>query len=297
MPRNKDIWLILAALIAALIVFLLSKWMPRATVKGRTADVTMAPDAVEYLEPTEKPVTAAPAATQAPEATVVPATEKPVSAAPQTPEVTESPTSETAVPAEAQASDMTVVPETVKPETPEKPEVTEVPATVETVAVETPEVLETPAPDEMQASELTVAPAGEETATAATAAPEMMPAPEKEKATVMGPMIGPMPELPAEPVKGYVVIMVSGRQYGDPIPMDRDKIITIRQDEHTINRVHITRESVYMESSTCENQDCVGEGTVTFDNYRTRILGEYIICLPNGVSVQMIPAEESEAAR
>ena len=95
----------------------------------------------------------------------------------------------------------------------------------------------------------------------------------------------------ATAVRGHVVITINGRQYGDPIPMDRDKIITIRQEDGKINRVHITPDSVVMASSTCENQDCIGEGEITLENYRTRILSTYIICLPNGVQVEMVPAE------
>ena len=45
-----------------------------------------------------------------------------------------------------------------------------------------------------------------------------------------------------------------------------------------------------MESSTCENQDCVGQGTVNVDTYEQRILGTYIICLPNEVVIEMVPA-------
>ena len=93
-------------------------------------------------------------------------------------------------------------------------------------------------------------------------------------------------------VKGYVVVSINGRQYGDPIPMDSEKILTIKQSEDKINRIHITPTSVVMESSTCENQDCVGEGEITLDNYKTRILSTYIICLPNGVTIEMVPADE-----
>ena len=103
--------------------------------------------------------------------------------------------------------------------------------------------------------------------------------------------IGSMKDAPqAQEVRGYAVITVNGRQYGDPIAMDRDKIITVKQEDGKINRVHITPDEVYMESSTCDNQDCVGEGNVTHDNYQTRILGSWIICLPNAVTVEMIPA-------
>ena len=104
--------------------------------------------------------------------------------------------------------------------------------------------------------------------------------------------MGPQPAAPKTEVRGHVVITINGRQYGDPIPMDRDKIITVRQEDGKINRVHITPEAVYMESSTCENQDCIGEGEVTLENYKTRILSTFIICLPNGVQVEMVPIQE-----
>ena len=45
--------------------------------------------------------------------------------------------------------------------------------------------------------------------------------------------------------------------------MDRDKIITIKQDNGEINKIHITPEYVVMESSTCENQDCIGRARST----------------------------------
>lgn len=103
---------------------------------------------------------------------------------------------------------------------------------------------------------------------------------------------GPMPPEQAEEVAGYVILTVNGRQYGDPIAMDRDKIITIKQDDGKVNKVHITPEKVYMESSTCENQDCVQQGEITLDNYKTRILSTFVICLPNNVSIEMVPSGE-----
>ena len=111
------------------------------------------------------------------------------------------------------------------------------------------------------------------------------------KSVVSNLVIGPMPQAKTERVRGYVVLTVGGRQYGEPIPMDRDKIITLKQDDGKLNKVHITPETVYMEFSTCENQDCVGQGEVHVDTYKDRILGTYIICLPNNVSVEMVPAD------
>lgn len=102
---------------------------------------------------------------------------------------------------------------------------------------------------------------------------------------------GPMPPAASSEVRGHVIITVGGRQYGDPIPMDRDKIITIKQENDHVNKVHITPEKVFMESSSCDNQDCVQQGEIHVDTYKDRILGTHIICLPNNVSIEMVPAE------
>lgn len=147
---------------------------------------------------------------------------------------------------------------------------------------------ETPAPDAPEAAqtpEATAEPVATE-APDATEAPEAMDAPQSAN------MVGPMMPKQTEKVRGHVVITVAGRQYGDPILMDRDKIITVKQENGAINRIHITPEYVEMESSTCENQDCIGEGEVNVNTYKDRILSTYIICLPNQVTIEMVPADE-----
>lgn len=205
MPKRKDLLLIALVIVIAVVMLGVSRLMPKTDLSKKTADVTLAPEAIEYVDATPAPTpeqTAAPAVTAAPEAT---------------------------------------------------PEPTAVPT-----------------------AEPTAEPAAE---------PKQEPAQEAA-------MVGPMPQAKTERVRGYVVLTVGGRQYGEPIPMDRDKIITLKQDDGRINKVHITPETVYMESSTCENQDCVGQGEVHVDTYKNRILGTYIICLPNGVSIEMIPAED-----
>ncbi len=142
------------------------------------------------------------------------------------------------------------------------------------------------APDAIEYVEPTPAPT-DAPAAEATAAPTQQP----EEKQAAGPM-GPMPKAQTEKVRGHVVLTVGGRQYGDPIPMDRDKIITLKQEDGKINKVHITPEKVFMESSTCDNQDCVQQGEITVDNYKTRVLSTYVICLPNNVSIEFIPAEQ-----
>lgn len=200
MLKKKDLLIIAVVLLAAVALFAGSKMLPKTDLSTKTADVTLAPDAIEYLDETP-----APTATDAPEAA-------------QTPEATA------------------------------EPAATEVPA-----ATEAPEATDTP-----------------------------------QSANMVGPM---MPKQ-TEKVRGHVVITVAGRQYGDPIPMDRDKIITVKQENGAINRIHITPEYVEMESSTCENQDCIGEGEVNVNTYKDRILSTYIICLPNQVTIEMVPADE-----
>ena len=144
---------------------------------------------------------------------------------------------------------------------------------------------ETPVPDTTDAPEAAQPPE-------ATAEPAATEAPETTDAPQSANMVGPMMPKQTEKVRGHVVITVAGRQYGDPIPMDRDKIITVKQENGAINRIHITPEYVEMESSTCENQDCIGEGEVNVNTYKDRILSTYIICLPNQVTIEMVPADE-----
>ena len=144
---------------------------------------------------------------------------------------------------------------------------------------------ETPAPDATDTPEAAQTPE-------ATAEPAATDAPDPTDAPQSANMVGPMMPKQTEKVRGHVVITVAGRQYGDPIPMDRDKIITVKQENGAINRIHITPEYVEMESSTCENQDCIGEGEVNVNTYKDRILSTYIICLPNQVTIEMVPADE-----
>ena len=197
MLKKKDLLIIAVVLLAAVALFAGSKMLPKTDLSTKTADVTLAPDAIEYLD--ETPASTATEAAQTPEATAEPAA-------------------------------------------------TEAPATTE--------------------------------------APEATDTPQSAN------MVGPMMPKQTEKVRGHVVITVAGRQYGDPIPMDRDKIITVKQENGAINRIHITPEYVEMESSTCENQDCIGEGEVNVNTYKDRILSTYIICLPNQVTIEMVPADE-----
>ncbi len=93
--------------------------------------------------------------------------------------------------------------------------------------------------------------------------------------------------------KAYLLVTVNGILY-EPIPLleERDYSITQRNGE-VENVVHVTTDSIEMASSTCENQDCVMQGVVTLENRDTRVLQDMIVCLPNGVILELITPQEA----
>ncbi len=98
------------------------------------------------------------------------------------------------------------------------------------------------------------------------------------------------------PAKAYVLVTTASRMGFLPLPEEEDILFplvqTLPDGTETENIIHLTPDGVYMESSTCENQDCVGEGIVTLENRRNRILGNMIVCLPNQVTLQLFTPEE-----
>lgn len=90
----------------------------------------------------------------------------------------------------------------------------------------------------------------------------------------------------AEAAQAYLVASVQGMLY-EPIPLTEEVSYTIKQGEDVANVVHVTADSIWMESSTCDNQDCVLQGTVSLDNMGTRVLANMIVCLPNQVVLEL----------
>ncbi|MDL2318807.1 NusG domain II-containing protein [Eubacteriales bacterium OttesenSCG-928-A19] len=106
---------------------------------------------------------------------------------------------------------------------------------------------------------------------------------------------GPAADAAPDEAAAYLLVTVRGMQY-EPIPLDQEADLTLRKKETgDENVIHITPESVGMASSTCDNQDCVEQGTITLQNRHTRILQNMIICLPNEVILEMVTADEVEA--
>lgn len=85
----------------------------------------------------------------------------------------------------------------------------------------------------------------------------------------------------------YIVIYVGNEEY-TRVPVGDKQMITIDQGNGNVNVIEITERGAVMHSSTCANQDCIHEGEVTLDNYNNRVLNNWIICLPNKVSVELV---------
>lgn len=98
--------------------------------------------------------------------------------------------------------------------------------------------------------------------------------------------------------RGYVLcdLPASGKYGLLPLPLEGEETYPIAQmfedGTRTENVLHLLPDGFYMESSTCENQDCVDQGTVTLENRSTRVLGSCVICLPNQVMAELYSAEE-----
>lgn len=115
------------------------------------------------------------------------------------------------------------------------------------------------------------------------------------------------PEAPASPAEGesaaaptgtevftapgYVYIAASGEGRWFALPEGEPGTITVKDGEK-VNVIRLTSNSVMMESSTCDNQDCVDQGEVTLENLSSRVLYNMILCLPHSVSIELYSQQE-----
>ena len=89
----------------------------------------------------------------------------------------------------------------------------------------------------------------------------------------------------------YLLVTAGSTTY-EPIWLGGEGSFTLTQGEDMVNVIHVTTDSIWMESSTCENQDCVEQGVVTAENRQSRVLGNTIVCLPNRVLLELFTAQE-----
>ena len=87
-----------------------------------------------------------------------------------------------------------------------------------------------------------------------------------------------------------VTVYVGGEEYAK-VRADDYQTITIDQGDGKVNVLVIAENDVHMESSTCKNQICVHHSPINPSNADELLLDNWIVCLPNGVSVEVTGAE------
>lgn len=95
---------------------------------------------------------------------------------------------------------------------------------------------------------------------------------------------------PQKAEENMAIISVDGKEY-KRVPLTAPQVVTIEQADGCANVVEVTAQGAVMRSSTCDNQLCVGMGEVTVDNWPYRANQQFIICLPNRVSVELAVTE------
>ena len=127
-------------------------------------------------------------------------------------------------------------------------------------------------------------------ASAISEAPEATESSEATEAPVADPAATP------QPAKAYVLVTTATKMGFLPLPEEGEYSYHLKQilpdGTEAENVIHLTADGVWMEDSTCENHDCIQQGEVTLENREDRILGNFIICLPNQVTLQLMTPEE-----
>ena len=88
-----------------------------------------------------------------------------------------------------------------------------------------------------------------------------------------------------------VTVYVGGKVYAQVSANDY-QTITVDQGDGKINVIVIDSSGVRMESSTCKNQICVHHGAIDPAKADELLLDHWIVCLPNGVTVEVTGAED-----
>jgi len=84
----------------------------------------------------------------------------------------------------------------------------------------------------------------------------------------------------------YADIYVDDKLY-EAVPLNEDTVITIDQGDGKVNYVQVKDGAIFMADSTCADHLCVTQGEMSPDNYEKRPMLNWIICLPNRVTVEL----------
>ena len=89
----------------------------------------------------------------------------------------------------------------------------------------------------------------------------------------------------------YADIYVNDQLY-EAVPLNKDAVITIDQGNGKVNRVEVKDGAIFMADSTCTDHLCITQGAMSPENYEKRPMLNWIICLPNLVSVELRVEQE-----
>ena len=92
-------------------------------------------------------------------------------------------------------------------------------------------------------------------------------------------------------VTNYAKIYVGSYLYKE-VPLDQDQVIVINQGNDIVNHVEVKDGAINMVDSTCPDQQCVEQGEITPENYEDRPLRNWIVCLPNQVTIELTLEDE-----
>ena len=87
-----------------------------------------------------------------------------------------------------------------------------------------------------------------------------------------------------------VTVYVGGEVY-TRVSADDYQTITVDQGDGKVNVIVIDETGVRMESSTCKNQLCVHHAPIDPNTIGEVEFDKWIICMPNGVSVEVTGGE------
>lgn len=92
-------------------------------------------------------------------------------------------------------------------------------------------------------------------------------------------------------LEDMVYIYVKDQLY-EADPLNEDKTIEIDQGNGIVNHVEIKDGKVRMLDSTCDNQNCVGMGSMSKDDPGPMF--NFIVCLPHQISIELRLASEEK---
>ncbi len=72
------------------------------------------------------------------------------------------------------------------------------------------------------------------------------------------------------------------------VALNEDQVIKVDQGSGVVNHIEVKDGAIRMMDSTCPDKQCVYQGEMSMENYERRGLRQWIVCLPNQVTVELV---------